>query len=113
VHVRLAGGAVPEGFEQHELIGTVDASRPLKEDVTRLGACGSREGGDTRQPLVRDFWTNSKLDGYEDHRCSLHITCCFFWGAPYATQLVPGWRARHVIQTARIEGDGLWHIVRA
>ena len=38
VHVRLAGSAVLEGFEQHKLVGPVGASRPFKEEVARLGA---------------------------------------------------------------------------
>src|SRR5262249_490895 len=80
VYVRLAGGAVPEGFEQHELAGSVDAARPLKEGVARLSACGSSEGGDTREPLVRDVGTDGELDGYEDHRYSLYIKRCFFYG---------------------------------
>jgi hypothetical protein len=36
VHVRLTGFAVLEGFEQHKLVRTFDASRPLKEDVAWL-----------------------------------------------------------------------------
>src|SRR5262249_5892192 len=77
VHVRLAGGAVPEGFEQHKLVGRVDASRPFKEDIARLGACGGSEGGDTREPLFRNVRTDGELDGDEDHGCSLHINRCF------------------------------------
>jgi hypothetical protein len=79
--VRLAGGAIPEGFEQHELVGSVDAAGPLKEDVARLGACGGREGGDTREPLVRDVGTDRELDGDKDRRCSLYSKQGFFCGA--------------------------------
>src|SRR5262245_34775200 len=77
MHVRLAGGAVSEGFEQHKLVGPFDASRPFKEDVARLGACGGSEGGDTREPLFRDCWTDGELEDDEDHGCSLHINRCF------------------------------------
>src|SRR5262249_8498627 len=114
VHVRLAGGAVPEGFEQHELVGPVDASRPLKEDVARLGACGGSEGGDTREPLVCDVRTDGELDGYEDHRCSLYLKRCFVFGAPlHEASRVGMARSRRGIRTARIDADGPWRIVHA
>ena len=79
--MRLAGSMVAEGFKQHKLIGAVDAVRPLKEEVARLGACGGRERGDTREPLVHDVGTDGELDGDEDHRCSSYSKRGFFCGA--------------------------------
>ena len=114
VHVRLAGGAVPEGFEQHELVGLFDASRPLKEDVARLCACGGREGGDTRESLVRDVGTDGELDDDEEHRGSLHLKRCFVVGAPLSEASRAGMaRSRRGLRTALIEGDDPWRIVRA
>ena len=51
------------------------------KEIARLGAGGGREGGDTREPLVRDVGTDGELDGDEDHRCSLYIKRGFFCGA--------------------------------
>src|SRR5215475_1312050 len=77
VDVHLASGAIPEGFEQDKLMGRVNAARPLKEDVARLGAGGGREGGNTREPLVRDLGTDGKFDGDKDHHSSLsRKRCC-------------------------------------
>jgi len=114
VHVRLAGCAVPKGFEQHKLVGPVGASRPCKEEVARLGPCGGREGGDTREPLVCDFWTDGELHSDEDHQCSWHITHCCVCGASLPEAARVGLVcARRGLRTVRIAGDGSWRIIRA
>jgi hypothetical protein len=41
--VFCAGHAVAECFEQHELIGVVDSSRPVEPEVGGLGLCGFGE----------------------------------------------------------------------
>src|SRR5262245_4182918 len=113
MYVRLASGTIPEGFEQDKLVGRVNAARPLKEDVARLGAGGGREGGNTREPLVRDVGTDGKLDGDEDHHSSLSSQrCCI--GAPLPTASRAGRaRSRRGLRTAHITEGGPWRIVRA